>query len=281
MDGLRIRLARDRADFEACVTLQREVWRLADVEITSAIQLIATTWAGGLVHIAETEEGRPVGFAYAFPALRGGVPHLHSDMLAVRPEQQKRGVGLRLKWAQRADALEAGVTVITWTYDPLQALNANLNLRRLRAMGTEFVENFYGVTTSELHHGMPTDRLLVRWDLNAPGVQQRAETTELPRTVPAPVLPRINDVKWQAGWPVSSDPRLDLEAPELLLEIAPEWDVLCQAAPRVAAGWQEKVRRAFQTYLGRGYVAADFAPTEEAGRRRPLYILKKTAGAPR
>ena len=257
------------------------MWRLADVEITSAIQLIATSWAGGLVHIAETPEGRPVGFAYAFPALRGGVPHLHSDMLAVRPDQQKRGVGLRLKWAQRADALKAGVAVITWTYDPLQALNANLNLRRLGAIGTEFVENFYGVTTSELHHGLPTDRLLVRWDLNAPRVQELAPITELPRTVPAPVFPRINDVKWQAGWPVSSDPRLDLEAPELLLEIPPEWNVLCQAAPRVAAGWQEKVRRAFQAYLGHGYAAADFAPTEEAGRRRPLYILSKGALAAR
>src|SRR5438552_12001933 len=276
MDEGRIRLARDRADFEACVQLQREVWRLADVEITSAIQLIATTWAGGLVHLAETAEGTPVGFAYAFPALRGGVPHLHSDMLAVRPGQQRRGVGVRLKWAQRADALKAGIALITRTYDPLQALNANLNLRRLGATGNEFVENFYGVTTSELHHGMPSVRLMVGWDLSAPRVQERAQATALPPTVPAPVLPRINDVKWQAGWPVSSDPRLDLEAPELLLEIPPEWDVLCQAAPRVAAGWQERVRRAFQAYLGRGYVVADFAPTEEAGRRRPLYVLKRT-----
>jgi len=275
MDDVRIRRARERADFETCVRLQREVWRLADVEITSAIQLIATTWAGGLLHLAETAAGEAVGFAYAFPALRGGVPHLHSDMLAVGPEHQKRGVGVKLKWAQRADALRAGVTVITWTYDPLQALNANLNLRRLGATGTEFVENFYGVTTSELHHGLPTDRLVVRWDLSAPRVQGLAQGTALPRTVPAPVLPRINDVKWQAGWPVSSDPRLDLEAPELLLEVPPEWDVLCQAAPRVAAGWQEKVHRAFQAYLGRGYTAADFAPTEEGGRRRPLYVLKK------
>jgi len=275
MDDVRIRRARERADFETCVRLQREVWRLADVEITSAIQLIATTWAGGLLHLAETAAGEAVGFVYAFPALRGGVPHLHSDMLAVRPEHQKRGVGVKLKWAQRADALRAGVTVITWTYDPLQALNANLNLRRLGATGTEFVENFYGVTTSELHHGLPTDRLVVRWDLDAPRVQGLAQGTALPRTVPAPVLPRINDVKWQAGWPVSSDPRLDLEAPELLLEVPPEWDVLCQAAPRLAAGWQEKVHRAFQAYLGRGYAAADFAPTEEGGRRRPLYVLKK------
>jgi chorismate synthase len=272
---VRIRRARDRADYEACVGLQREVWRLADVEITSAIQLVATTWAGGLLHLAETAAGEPVGFAYAFPALRGGVPHLHSDMVAVRPAHQKRGVGERLKWAQRTAALEAGVTLITWTYDPMQALNANLNLRRLGAVGAEFLQDFYGVTTSALHHGLPTDRLLVHWELNAPRVRQRAGEGELPRSVPAPVLPRINDVKWQAGWPVSSEPRLDLEAPELLLEVPPEWNVLCQAAPRVAAVWQDKVRRAFQAYLGRGYIAADFAPTDEGGRRRPLYVLKK------
>src|SRR5467141_1371978 len=204
MDDVRIRQAHDRADFEICVRLQREVWRLADVEITSAIQLIATTWAGGFVHLAETPAGEAVGFAYAFPALRDGVAHLHWDMVAVRPEHQKRGVGLKLKWAQRADALQARVNAITWTYDPLQALNANLNLRRLGAIGIEFIENFYGVTTSELHHGPPTDRLVVRWDLEAPRVQQLAQGATLPRTVPAPVLPRINDVKWQAGWPVSS-----------------------------------------------------------------------------
>jgi predicted GNAT superfamily acetyltransferase len=85
----------------------------------------------------------------------------------------------------------------------------------------------------------------------------------------------VNDVKWQAGWPVSSEPRLDLEAPELLLEVPPEWDVLCGAAPRVAEDWQGKVRRAFQTYLGRGYVAVDLAPTREGGRRRPLYVLAR------
>lgn len=275
MDDIRIRLARERADFDVCVGLQRDVWALADVEITSAIQLIATTWAGGFVHLAETPGGEAVGFAYAFPALRGGVPHLHSDMLAVRSDYRRHGVGLRLKRAQRTDALTAGITLITWTCDPLQALNANLNLRRLGAVGTQILENFYGVTTSALHHGLPTDRLLVRWELDAPRVQQRAQEPEPPRTVAAPALPRINEVKWQAGWPVSSEPRLDLADPQLLLEIPPEWDVLCQAAPRVAAGWQEKVRRAFQAYFGRGYVAADFLPTEEAGRRRPLYVLKK------
>jgi predicted GNAT superfamily acetyltransferase len=216
-----------------------------------------------------------VGFAYAFPALRGGVPHLHSDMVAVLPEYQQRGVGLRLKWAQREEALSRGIGLLTWTFDPLQARNANLNLRRLGASATEFLENLYGVTTSSLHHGLPTDRLLVRWELASPRVQALTAQGEPSRTVSPPSAPRINEVKWQAGWPVSSDPRLDLETPELLLEIPPEWDILCRAAPRVAEVWQTKVRQAFQGYFSRGYVAADFAPTQEGGRRRPLYVLRR------
>ena len=274
-DDVRIRLARSRADFDACVEVQRAVWRLSDLEVTSALQMIATTHAGGLVQLAERAEGRVVGFSHAFPALRGGVPHLHSDMVAVLPEEQSHGIGVRLKWAQREEALARGLGLVTWTYDPLQARNATLNLHRLGAVAAEFHPDFYGITTSALHHGLPTDRLLVSWELSAPRVRERAAQGEPPREAGAPPFPRINDVKWQAGWPVSSDPRTDLTAPELLLEIPPDWDVLCQAAPRVAQGWHAKVRAAFLAYFSRGYVAADFAPAEEGGRRRPLYVLRK------
>ena len=275
-DDVRIRRASGRADFDASVLLQKAVWGLADLEVTSALQLIATVHAGGMLHIAETAAGEPVGFAYAFPALRGGLPHLHSDMLAVVPEYQKRGVGVALKWAQRDDALERGLGLITWTYDPMQGRNAHLNLRRLGATAPEFLDNFYGVTTSTLHHGMPTDRLLVHWELRSPRVQERLQQGEPPRNEPAPPYPRINEVQWQAGWPVSSAPRYDLESPELLLEIPPDWDVLAKAAPRVAEDWHGKVRMAFKYYFGRGYIAADFSPSEEKGRRRPLYVLRRT-----
>jgi predicted GNAT superfamily acetyltransferase len=274
-DDVRIRRAGGRADYDACVLLQKAVWGLADLEVTSALQLVATVHAGGLLHIAETAAGEPVGFAYAFAALRGGLPHLHSDMLAVVPEYQKRGVGVSLKWAQRDDALERGIGLITWTYDPMQARNAHLNLRRLGATAPEFLEDFYGVTTSTLHHGMPTDRLLVHWELRAPRVQERQQQGEPPRSEPAPPYPRINEVQWQAGWPVSSPPRFDLESPELLLEVPPDWDVLAKAAPRVAEDWHGKVRMAFKYYFGRGYCAVDFSPSEDKGRRRPLYVLRR------
>jgi predicted GNAT superfamily acetyltransferase len=278
-EDIHIRLARERADYDACVGLQKTVWGLDDLEVTSAIQMIATSFAGGTVHLAEASGGQVVGFAYAFPGVKGG-PHLHSDMLAVLPEHQKRGLGRRLKWAQREEALARGLSLITWTFDPMQAVNAHLNLRRLGAAATEFLENFYGLTTASLHHGFPTDRLLVRWQLNAARVVERSAGGELPPNVAMPDLPRVNDVRWQAGWPVSSEPRLDMEEQELLLEIPPEWDVLCQAAPRVAQDWQGKARRALRAYFDRGYVAADFLPVEDAGRdvgrRRPLYLLRRT-----
>jgi chorismate synthase len=274
-DDVRIRRASGRADYDACVLLQKVVWGLADIEVTSAIQLIATVHAGGLLQLAETTQGEPVGFSYAFPALRGGLPHLHSDMLAVIPEYQRQGVGLRLKWAQREEALSRGIGLITWTFDPMQARNAHLNLRRLGAVAVEFLPDFYGVTTSALHHGMRTDRLLILWELNSARVKERLREGEPPRTEPAPPFPRINDVKWQAGWPVSSDPHLDLQAPELLLEIPPDWDVLAKAAPRVAEGWHNRVQTAFTEYFARGYVAADLSPGEEKGRRRPLYVLRR------
>ena len=278
-DDILIRPARERADYDACVELQRVVWRLSDAEVTSTIQMIATTFAGGSVHMAIAPDGTVVGFAYAFAALNGG-PHLHSDMLAVLPEHQKRGVGLRLKWAQRSEALARGLTLITWTFDPLQAVNAHLNLRRLGATATEFHQDFYGLTTASLHHGFPTDRLLVRWQLNATRVVERAAESEPPAAPSVPDLPRINEVAWKAGWPISSEPALELDAPELLLEIPPDWNVVCQAAPLVAQDWHAKVRLALRSYFDRGYVAVDFLPAVEDGsgdfgRRRPLYLLRR------
>jgi predicted GNAT superfamily acetyltransferase len=274
-ESIRIRVASTRADLETCVRLQREVWGLSDLEITSILQLTSSLHTGGLLHLAETAEGQAAGFAYAFPAIRGGVAHLHSDMLAVLPAFQGRGIGGRMKWAQRDEALSAGVSLMTWTIDPLQATNANLGLRRLGATALEFLPDFYGVTSSSLHHRLPTDRLLVYWNLRSPRVVALEQQRETNKTVPVPDLPRINEVKWQAGWPVSSEPALDREDPELLLEIPPDWDVLAKAAPRVAEGWQSRVKAAFLSYFARDYVGADFALTEEGGRRRPFYVLKK------
>jgi chorismate synthase len=286
--GVLVRPARARDDYDACVLLQREVWGLSDLEITSAIQLVATVHAGGLLLVAESagDETRPpagssrgiVGFCYAFAALRGGEAHLHSDMLAVRPAARGCGVGLLLKWAQREEALRRGLRLVTWTFDPLRAPNARLNLRRLGAVAREVLPDLYGETTSALHHGLPTDRLLARWDLDSPGVTRRAagETTAAPALA---AIPALNDLSWRGGLPVSSPPRLDLDGPELLLEIPGDWDAVVRADAALAREWQDVVRGALVSSFARGYSAVDFA---SAGGSPPRagYVLRKDGVTP-
>jgi chorismate synthase len=267
-----VRPAAGRDDYEACVRLQREVWGLSDLEITSAIQLVATVHAGGLLLVAEIG-GEVVGFCYAFAALRGGEAHLHSDMLAVRPAARGCGVGLRLKWAQREEALGRGLRLVTWTFDPMRAGNARLNLHHLGAASRELLPDFYGTTSSALHHGLATDRLFVRWELDRPRVVRRAAGE--PAATPAPeALAALNEVTWRRGVPASSPPRLDRDGPELLLEIPEDWDAVVRADTALAREWQAVVRQAFAAVFARGYAAVGFASTRGV-RPRAGYVLRR------
>ncbi len=273
-----IRPARERGDFDACVRLQREVWGLCDLEITSAIQLIATVHAGGLLLVAESPGEGVVGFSYAFAALSGGEAHLHSDMLAVLPGARGFGVGLRLKWAQREEARRRGVHLVTWTFDPLRAPNARLNLHRLGAVAGELLVDFYGTTTSALHHGLATDRLLVRWELDTPRVARRAAGA-MPSPPPA-ATPTLNEVTERRGVLVSSAPDLELDAPELLLEIPEDWDAVCRADPSLAREWQDVVRLALETLFARGYRAVDCVAGRDGERPRARYVLRRIHSSP-
>jgi predicted GNAT superfamily acetyltransferase len=244
-----VRPARTRDDYEACVRLQREVWGLSDLETTSAIQLVATVHAGGLLLLAEAGSEGVVGFCYAFAALRGGEAHLHSDMLAVRSAWRGRGLGLALKWAQRDEALRRGLRLVTWTFDPMRAGNARLNLSRLGATAGELLPDFYGTTSSGLHQGLPTDRLLARWDLDSDRVCARA-TGEAP--------------------PADSE-RSD---GEVLLAIPADWDAVCRGDLARARTLQEETSRSFARLFAGGYVAVDcLAPADGLAR----YVLRRAA----
>ncbi len=271
--GIAIRHARERADYDACVVLQRDVWGMSDLEITSAIQLIATVHAGGLLLVAEAPGEGIVGFSYGFCGLHHGAPHLHSDLLAVRPAWRGHGLGLKLKWAQRDAALARGLTLVTWTFDPMRARNARLNLHHLGAAAKELVPDLYGRTSSALHHGLATDRLLASWPLASPRVRRLA--LGKPAALPARPAARLNEVRRQAGLPVSSEPRRELDAPRLLLELPGDWDAVCAADRGLALEWQDLVRRALMAAFARGYAAVDLAPG--AGGRGPAYVLDRGA----
>jgi predicted GNAT superfamily acetyltransferase len=271
LPAVSVRSARERADYDACVALQREVWGLSDLEVTSAIQLIATVHAGGLLLVAEAPGAGIVGFSYGFAGLEHGAPHLHSDMLAVLPGWRSHGLGLRLKWAQREAALARGLGLVTWTFDPMRATNARLNLRQLGATAHEYLPDLYGRTSSALHHGLATDRLLVRWQLESPRVRRLAAGHAA--KAPEDRGVRLNDVRLLNGLPVSSEPRLDLDAPRLLLEVPRDWDAVCRADAGLAREWQGVVRRAFQACFARGYAAVDVAAAPDASGTS--YLLER------
>jgi len=258
--GVTLRPAVDLSDAETCVGLQRDVWGLSDLEVTPAIQLVATCRAGGSLILAEVGR-RVVGFAYAFPGLDRGEGYLHSDMLGVLPRYRGRGVGLALKRAQREAAIAAGIRRISWTFDPLQARNARLNLRRLGAIAEEFLPNLYGVTSSALHHGLPTHRLLVNWHLDA----APAPVSEDPGEEELPDLPRLGNAPEGA---LSSGNR------RLLVELPRDLDTLARTDPEAAASWHGRVCRALELGLQRGYRAIDLI----LARRFPdsaFYVLER------
>jgi predicted GNAT superfamily acetyltransferase len=247
-ETVRIRAAHHHADFAACVSLQREVWGLRDLEITSAVQLVATVHAGGLLLLAEGAAGEAIGFSYAFAGLAGREPYLHSDMLAVRPEARGRGVAQRLKWAQRDEALRRGLRLVQWTFDPMRTKNARLNLRHLGATAREYLPDLYGRTSSVLHLGLPTDRLLARWELHSPQVERLAAGAAPPTVVAA-------------------------GGATLTIEVPSDWDQIA-TDPARAAGEQSRVRRAFEEAFASGFEAVDFVEEPDG---RSLYVLRHPA----
>ena len=173
-----IREAETEDEYHETEEIQREVWGFSDLDIVPAATLIATQWAGGML-LCAFEEERMVGFAYGFPAHEQGRVSIHSHMLAVRAEYRNLQIGFLLKLAQRRRALEMGVAEITWTFDPLQSLNAHLNFAKLGVISRRYIVNFYGeATSSPLHQGFGTDRLWVNWLLKSEKVSERINRIE-------------------------------------------------------------------------------------------------------
>jgi predicted GNAT superfamily acetyltransferase len=156
-------------EFHACVALQREIWGEADLEVEPATMFVVAAHTGGQV-IGAFAGDVLVGFVLAVAGVRARTSYLHSHMACVRTGYRDQGLGRRLKLFQRDEALQRGIGLIEWTFDPLEVRNAHLNFNRLGAISRKYLPNLYGVTTSPLHRGLRTDRLLVEWRLEDPGV---------------------------------------------------------------------------------------------------------------
>jgi predicted GNAT superfamily acetyltransferase len=174
-----IRHCKALQEFRQCVELQKTVWGWDDEDLIPTRFFVVARKIEGQIIGAFDASDKMVGFCLAVPAFHGPARYLHSHMLAVLLEFRRAGVGRRLKLEQRRDALERGIRLIEWTFDPLEWKNAVFNLNRLGAIARRYVPNQYGISSSPLHRGLPTDRLIAEWWLDSPRVSACVEGREL------------------------------------------------------------------------------------------------------
>jgi predicted GNAT superfamily acetyltransferase len=258
--------------------LEKVVWEFTDSEdVIPPALLIVSIKRGGILLGALDEAGTLRGFVYSMPAVKDGQLTQWSHMLGVAPEARETGLGLRLKLAQRDHAMRAGIDVIEWTFDPLQALNAHFNLTKLGAVVEEYEEDVYGQSTSPLHRGTPTDRFVAEWRLSAPHVERRISAPAAPlmrdSTVMSAVL--VNPSREVYGW-LEPPPRwLEAQADRrLLVEIPTGFTDMQQRNPDLALEWRLATRSIFQTCFRRGYRVVDFLLAREARRGQYLLALR-------
>ncbi len=169
-NSIELRRCHGIEEFRACVALQKEVWNFTDAELVPLRMFVVADKVGGQV-MGAFDGGAMVGFALSVPGTRSGHVYLHSHMLAVRKEHRNSGLGRRLKLLQREEAISRGIELIEWTFDPLEIKNAYLNIEKLGAIARRYNINQYGITSSPLQGGLPSDRLIAEWWLKSKRVE--------------------------------------------------------------------------------------------------------------
>jgi predicted GNAT superfamily acetyltransferase len=237
----------EREDLKTVVRLQREIWGFEDVDLIPLRLFVVATKIGGQVFGAFDGQ-QMIGFCMAIPGLKaGGKTYLHSHMLGVLPDYRNSGVGRALKLTQRDDALRRRVSLIEWTFDPLEIKNAFFNMERLGAIVRRYVPNQYGTTSSPLHGGLPTDRCIAEWWIASP---------------------RVNAIT--SGQPFE---RVQVE----MARIAIPSDIASIRAndPARARDIQQTASDQFRAAFDRGQAVIGFEKTEQAG----TYLLGKWESA--
>jgi len=222
-------------EFEQMVALEFAVWGFGERDLVPSQMYVVAAKIGGQA-ISAFIDDKMVGFALAYPGIRDRRPYLHSHMAAVLPEYRDLGIGRQLKLAQRDDALARGIPLIEWTFDPLQTRNAYFNICRLGVVVRRYLLDVYGSTSSPLHGGLPTDRLIAEWHLASDRVEKVLRGKE----------PAIGDAK----------ERIEIE--------------LDESSPETIAQTQIQARQRFQDLFARGYVVTWFEKLPGGG----AYLLK-------
>jgi chorismate synthase len=264
-DGLTFRPLASVDDYHACTELQRATWGRDFSDVVPVSILKITQKAGGIAAGAFAADGadgsadnRLLGFVFGLAGVRDGRPFHWSHMLAVDPAGRDLGLGTRLKLYQRECLLSQGIEEVQWTYDPLEARNAHLNFNHLGVGIAEYVEEMYeGELWSDLARGIGTDRFVTSWRIASERVARALRDGRAGSADPFREAPVANP-----GAEIRDLP----DAPRVRVEIPAEIQAVKTERPEQAAAWRETTRRAFETYLARGYCVEAFYRDPAEGR---------------
>ena len=253
-------------EYLGCYELQKSTWGEGFIDLASPAILMVTQRVGGVTAGAFDRWGKLVGFVFGFTGYRDGRPVHWSDMLAVLPEWRGQGIGKRLKLFQRREVMKVGAKVILWTYDPLEARLANLNLNGLGVLIDEYVENMYATDEgTTLRSGLGTDRFVVQWSLADERVLKTLTGDLKPRPEDYSSTPIVNTAIDTDEKVVAVHTDLPDEA-ILRIEIPASIQDVKVRSSQEAYGWRLNIRRAFTHYLGGGYRVAAFYIEPDTGR---------------
>ncbi|MEO7039212.1 MAG: hypothetical protein ABI446_05660 [Gemmatimonadaceae bacterium] len=260
-DGIAIRSVDGEEELELCVRMQHRIWGETYSGTVPSVILSLSQKLGGVVAGAFDAEGQMLGFVFGMTGLIDGALAHWSDMLAVDASARDRGIGRRLKYFQRDMLRALGIRMMYWTYDPLVARNAYLNLVKLGAFASEYIVDFYGPDTgSTLHGELGTDRFVVKWHLG----DGDADASDTP-----PVLAKSEHDAFIVNPQHDGNPPVLLDLPNdpsVRIEIPPDIYALIDDAPDLAHEWRMTTREAFTWYLRRGYRVAGFSTAPDSGR---------------
>ncbi len=260
-------------EFKECVRFQEETWGEGFSERVAVAVLKVSQRLGGIAAGAYDGEGGLAGFVFGMTGVQGGQIVHWSDMLAVRPELQDTGLGTRLKTYQRDELISRGITRMHWTFDPLEAKNAHLNLNKLGAVAGEYVQDMYGATDSPLHRGIDTDRFVTTWAMDSPRVIERlVEGRPGPDPGGDQGAPPAFPVRREGGLDLPGEADLAIEADRLLVPIPTSIQALRDASLEAAVRWRAATRSVLTTYLERRFEAREFYRRDGYGE----YLLVMT-----
>jgi len=293
MSDIHIRDLTSIEEFRQVVALEQAIWGYTDAADLVTVPVFIFTVHRGAILLGAFDPstqsgpreaadplllrpgpGRMVGFAYAVMGMKHQRPMQWSHMAGVLPDY-RGGLGYRLKLAQRERALSQGLDLIEWTFDPLQAMNAHFNFAKLGGVSEEYAVNFYGESTSALHRGTPTDRLVLSWRIAEPHVIRRLEQAGSlsARAHDVSEAPIVNPTALEGPWRQAASIDLSRDDRRVWIEIPTGFTEMQQQAPDRALRWRMELRQMFEAYFGRGYRAVDFVLQREKGFGR--YLLAR------